>query len=412
MKIINLTDVQFDEYSKNHPLHTYFQTSAYAKVMNKCGYGIKFWGFMEKDNMIGAAMILCGKLFANYKYAYSPRGMLINYVNEEEVRIITSAVKNSLAHEGFVFLKIDPPIMDYKHDQDGNVIAKANVSSHQILLKNNYTHFGNNLFFETLKPRWNAIINLSEEKPTVLDSFNKSTRNKIKKATSRGIDVTKLDVNSLPRFYNFVAKKHYRRINYYSDMCAFFGDNFEMYVAQLDTNSYLKSVQKIYDKGQAENEELNYKIQTIPNNSDLITRKMESDKIINANKEELKKATDLLAKFPDMLDIGAIAIIKTPKVIYLLIDGFDKSYSLIYPSFYLKWFIIDKYVSLGYKVFNLNGISGEFNKINKFSGLTDMKLGFNAEVCEYIGEYDLIINPTIYKLHAKTGNAIMKKNYK
>ena len=39
-----------------------------------------------------------------------------------------------------------------------------------------------------------------------------------------------------------------------------------------------------------------------------------------------------------------------------------------------------------------------------------MKLGYNAEVAEYIGEFDLIINKTIYSLYRK--NKFLQKNIK
>jgi lipid II:glycine glycyltransferase (peptidoglycan interpeptide bridge formation enzyme) len=46
---------------------------------------------------------------------------------------------------------------------------------------------------------------------------------------------------------------------------------------------------------------------------------------------------------------------------------------------------------------NLNGISGNFDKIdNKYYGLYDFKINFNGEVTEYIGEFDLIIKKTKY----------------
>ena len=42
-----------------------------------------------------------------------------------------------------------------------------------------------------------------------------------------------------------------------------------------------------------------------------------------------------------------------------------------------------------------------------------MKLGFGAEVTEYIGEFDLVINKTIYNIHKKTklGSKALKKSH-
>ena len=62
----------------------------------------------------------------------------------------------------------------------------------------------------------------------------------------------------------------------------------------------------------------------------------------------------------------------------------------------LKHEIIDSYSKKEYKVFNLNGISGDFNKKNKYYGLYDFKSGFNSKVLEYIGEFDIVINKINY----------------
>ena len=43
----------------------------------------------------------------------------------------------------------------------------------------------------------------------------------------------------------------------------------------------------------------------------------------------------------------------------------------------------------------------EFKEKNKYSGLNEMKLGYNASAIEYIGEFDLIINKTVYNIYKK-----------
>ena len=53
------------------------------------------------------------------------------------------------------------------------------------------------------------------------------------------------------------------------------------------------------------------------------------------------------------------------------------------------------------KYINLDGIVGELNEENKYSGLNEMKLGFNSLITEYIGEFDLIINQFNYNLFKK-----------
>ena len=51
------------------------------------------------------------------------------------------------------------------------------------------------------------------------------------------------------------------------------------------------------------------------------------------------------------------------------------------------------------KYFNLNAISGNFEKNSKYAGLNEMKLGYNSMVTEYIGEYEVILNNFKYNLY-------------
>ena len=60
--------------------------------------------------------------------------------------------------------------------------------------------------------------------------------------------------------------------------------------------------------------------------------------------------------------------------------------------------MISDYNQQGLKYLNMNAVVGEFEKKNQYSGLNEMKLGFNTIVTEYIGEFDLILNNFTYNL--------------
>ena len=63
MKIVLLTPEQFDEFSDNHPLHSYFQSSRYANLMQSLNYDIKYYGFInDEKRLVGATLILEKKL--------------------------------------------------------------------------------------------------------------------------------------------------------------------------------------------------------------------------------------------------------------------------------------------------------------------------------------------------------------
>ncbi len=408
MKLVILTPEQFDTFSYNHPLHSYYQTSMYANLMKNYNYEISYYGFVDdNNNLIGATLILTQKIFGNLKYGYAPRGFLIDYDNKILLKEITLRFKAYFAKKKYLFLKIDPLVINNKRDRDGNIIPSPYSSDLISYLQSiGYSYFGENKFFGTLKPRWNAILKVTGSSTTLFKNFDSHVRNKIRKAQSRGIEIFQGTKEDIKLFYTFVAKKHYRKLSYYQTFSETFGSNFEIYFARLNTESYLKNIKKLYELELAKNENINNEIQEKSLSGSvsekIMNSKLTSDKLIAVYKEELETASNLFTKYPEGIIIGATSIILDRNGVELLIEGQNKDYGLYYPLYLLKWHIIDKYAKQGAVYFDLNAITGFFEDTNKYKGLNETKLGFNADVTEYVGEFDLVIKPATYKFYCKT----------
>ena len=419
MKIVKLTPEQFDNFSNNHPLHTSYQTSAYANLMHEEGYEPHFYGFINDQNiLIGASLILIQKLFLGYKFAYAPRGPLIDYDNKDLIIDVSNKLKKFLAKNSIVFLKIDPPVVNNKRDKNGNILRSPYTNDLvPFLIKIGYDYYGDNKFFGTEKPRWNAILKVTGSSATLFEHFEPSVKNKIRKAVSRGVEILQGNQNDVEIFYKFVAKKHYRKLNYYKKFAEVFGNNFELYFAKLNTEAYLNNIKLIYEQELQKNEELNREIQEAGLKHKISTKltnsKITSDKVLSIYKKELETASSLFSKNPQGIIISATAIIIEKHGVELIIEGQNPTYKVYYPTFLTKWYIIDKYSKLGAVYFDLNAITGFFSTTNNnFNGLNEMKLGFGAEVTEYIGEFDLVINRTAYLLHKKGKFGKKKKTEK
>lgn len=419
MKIVMLSEEQFDKFSYNHPLHSYYQTSMYANIMKTCNYEVNYFGFTDdNNNLVGATMMLSQKIFGNYKYAYAPRGFLINYDNKDIIKEVTILLKKYLSKKKYIFLKIDPLVINNKRDKDGNIIPSPFNNDVISYLKSlGYNYYGENKFFGTLKPRWNAILKVTGSSATLFKNFDDQVRNKIRKAESRGVEIIQGNHNDIKLFYTFVAKKHSRSLEYYQTFAKEFGDDFEIYFAKLNSEKYLQNIKKLYELEATNNEKINLEIQqkSIENkiNNKLMNTKITSDKLLDTYKKELVFASDLFSKNPNGIIIGATAIILDKNGVELLIEGQNPEYALYYPNYLSKWYIIEKYAKKGAVYFDLNAITGYFEDDSKYKGLNEMKLGYGAEVTEYIGEFDLVIKENAYKLYCKSKlfkNIIKKKS--
>ena len=408
MKIITLSEEQFNNFANNHKYSNIYQTISYAKVMKTEGYDYHLLGFINNSNeLIGATMILFKKVFLNYKMAYAPFGFLIDYSDNDLVEELTNRLKLLLIKQIFIYLKINPNIHCSERDKHGNIISyNPEVNDIlEILQKNGYIHKGFNNYFENEKPRWNAIVKLTASNKNIYKNLSKQTRNKINKAIRSGIEIEEGTKDNLPTLYEFIKNKHHRSLKYYNNIIKEYGDDAKIYLAKLNTEKYVSLSKDLYEKELNINETLNQKLQEVSRKgkdiTTLINKKMESDKRVSNYQASLIQATNLLSTYPDGIIIGGLLAIKNNNKLNMIIEGFNQTYRNFNPNYLLKWEIIKKANEEGYQYFNLNGIVGEFNEQNKYSGLNEMKLGFNAQALEFIGEFDLIINKTVYNLYTK-----------
>ena len=181
MKVVTLKPDQFDNYAKNHRYRSYYQSSTYANVMIKFGYSAQYLGVVNDNNkLIGATLILFKKLYMNYKIAYAPRGILYNYENNENLEEMMNVIKKLLNKKKFMLLRIDPYIPLTVRDKDGNIMNFNNKGNEIIenLKSAGFEYKGKTLYFETEKPRWEALILLNKDVREIFAKFDKRTRNK------------------------------------------------------------------------------------------------------------------------------------------------------------------------------------------------------------------------------------------
>lgn len=411
MKIVKLSAEQFDKYASTHRYRNYYQSSQYANVMVKFGYHAQFLGIASDDNkLMGATLIIYKDAFMGNKIAYAPRGILFDYEDFENTKELVKTLKKSLSSQGIMFLRMDPYIPLTIRDNEGNTINFNNKGNDIIdnLTKSGFKYKGQTLYFETEKPRWEALVLLQRDIREIFNKVDKRTRNKLRRATNSGIEVVKDENNDITTLYKFISKKEKKPINYFKTIYNSFESNIDIYIAKINTETFLINSRRNYEKEVEFNETLTEKIQDInldPSDRETyLNKKMESDRLITTYKNNLLKATDLLKSNPDGLPIGAAMVIKYDNAAYLFTEGIDEEYGYLNASTLLKWKLIEDYNNQGFKYVNLNGIVGDFENENEFSGLNESKLGFNSIITEYIGEFDIVLNGLMYNLYQKTNN--------
>ena len=170
----------------------------------------------------------------------------------------------------------------------------------------------------------------------------------------------------------------------------------EIYFAKIDPEQYINNYRFLLKKEEEINDKLNDIMQdiTIKKSDSFINRKMKSDLLITKYNNEILKATNIYTKYPEGAIIGAILILKNNREIYFMDEGYNKDLASFYSSHLIKWEIIKKYLTLGYKIFNF----GDIRNMDKKNGNYLFKMGFGGKVYDCIGTYDLIINKWLYHI--------------
>lgn len=417
MYIKELTNQEFNMFTDNFFMSSIYQTSEYGFIMNTQNYNTIFLGLIDGNKILAATLILIEKN-QMFKYAYAPKGFLIDYNDKFLVEEFTKQIKEYLNKKKVIAIKINPMIVKSSYDYvTGITHINPNFEEQIEFLKSlGFYHLGFNNLFESFKPRFDAIIDLNKPITTLFGNMNKNFKNKVKSADKNGVIIVKANDSEIDYLYNEVKNKYPRDKKYFEDVLYFFKKRnmIDYYYAKLDTNAYLINVQKRYQKQMEICNKINNKLfkNVGKSNNKLINNKIYEENKLNEIKNELIYATKLLKEEPSGIVIATMLITKYRDEVYIFMDGYNKDFKKINAKHLMTWKLIERYSKEKYKRFNLGGMTNPNIKNDKYKGLNEFKLSFNARCIEYIGDLELITSPALYALYrnSKPIRYILKKD--
>lgn len=406
MTFKTLSREEFDKFVHIYNTKSIYQTIEYASIMEKQDFKCVFFGLVEEDIIQAATMIMIKKI-NGYNYAFAPRGFLIDYNNLKMLEKFTAGVKKQLSKMGVVAVRLSPLLIRSITDPKRN-ITKTNPlydSSKENLKKCGFNHMGYNDFFEASKPRFEAILDLNEQYPVLFSRIKKEFRNKIRNSEKMGIRIYKGNQNDLKYLYFQIKKSYARDLSFFQSCYYFYKQRnmIDFYYAKIDTRIYLEKAQQDYMKQEKISTEIESEIinPNLVNTQKMITRKIENDKRLNLCSNRIVQATNLLRDKPEGVVIASILVVKHQNTVDLLLDGYDPNFKNINGKHLLIWKLIEKYSKLGYRYFNLGGITNIQKENKRYAGLNEFKLNFGSNIVEYVGDLELVTNQALYFMYKK-----------
>ena len=406
MKLREITNEEFTKFASEFPTKSIFQTTGYAFTMNKQHFDSVFLGLTDDAGKIVAASLILIANVKGFKYAYAPRGFLIDYTNKKLLEEFTIQIKKFLSRNDIIAIKINPLVIRNVFDKKGNLIAKNNNADE--IMKNltslGYNHMGFNNYFEAFKPRFEAVVDLKPDVNELFMSCNKALRTKVRRAELNGITIHHGDDRNIKYLYEQLKSVYPRDLKYFQDSYEFYSRNnlIDFYYAKIETTTFLAQSQKLYQEQEQIVSDLSNTVIVEAKNdsSKTLSMKLEADNLLASYKEQLLRATALLKDYPEGIITACALVIKNGPEAVLLIDSRDKEYSAFNSKHILLWKIMSKYASEGYKKFNLGAVSNVKLKPNKFKGLNDFKCNFNPKVYEYLGDFELVAIKALHLVYS------------
>ena len=380
-----LTEKEFQDFAKNHPLRNFMETIEIGNLRKKNGWTVKYLGLKEEKKLVGATMLLSRPRHFNMNEFYAIRGPLLDYSNDNQVKTFLEELKKYVKRKDGYCLKIDPyfPIRRYDNDKELEV-PKTNII--KILETLNFKKSEEQEQVSSM-----YVLDLDGKSETdVLKEMKANTRNIIRKTIKTGIEIVELKKDELEEFYEIMLETGKRKgftirnISYYENMYDLFSKKKEIkyLVTRLDLNRYISLL----------NEEIKENIKKKEALSDSRCndgKRKNFDETISSLKKKIDIAKQQKKeKNSSIITLaGSMFIMIDPEIVYLSSGNYEEY--LMYNSQYLiQWEMIKYAIEHGYKRYNFYG-TPTTDKNDKTYGIYQFKASFNGYMEELLGEYEV-----------------------
>ena len=417
-EFLELSKDEFNSFIKDYEQSSFMQTVELGNLKEELGDIPYYFGVKEGKKLVCATLILEEPSIMGRKSFYAPRGFLIDYSDKELLSFFTKNLESFCKSKKGFRIIIDPNVIYQVRTSEGDVIPENEKSDYVIdnLDSIGYKHFGFNLYDLALQMRWEYRLKLDKTYDEIKSGYSKSTRKNIDNCYKKGLRVrtgTIDDLETLSEIFKATSiRKDFssRSLDYYKKMYKHMHDLMTIYIAYIDPDIYIDS-----SKTNLENEKKNNELIKEKMSKDMVGNKLKnqldtSNSLLLKYETELKKAQDFKKENPNGLDVGVLLSMKSGNEYLTLSSGILEEYK----SFTPKYAMYDEHVKdalkNGYTWVDFYGISGCFDKNDKYYGIYEFKKGFNGNVVELVGQFEKQLNGfgSIYNF-AKKAKKIIKK---
>ena len=374
---------EYDDFVKEHPMVNLLQSSAWEKV--KSDWNHERLGVYEGENLLAVASILIKSLPLGYKMFYIPRGPILDYRDTEVLKFVLQSIKSYARSKKAIFVTFDPSICQSQHlvNQDKteypeNLVLVETLGQLGVKWSGQTAEMD-----DTIQPRIQAKIykeNFEEDK------LSKSTKQAIRTARNKGLEVQYGGLELLDSFSELMKKTekrkdiHLRNEVYYKKLLDNFKEDSYITLTSLDVSKRLRELEEQLEKNRVVAEKF----------SDATKPSKVQENI--KEKERLEEERDFLQGYMNEgksnIPLAATLSLEFGNTSVNLYAGMDDAFKR-YNAPILTWYETARYAfERGMVWQNLGGVENHLD-----GGLYRFKANFNPTIEEYLGEFTMPTHP-------------------
>ena len=380
---IGIPTLEYDQFVKEHELVNVLQSSAWEEV--KSDWQHEKFGVYREEKLLATASILIRTLPLGYKMFYVPRGPILDYGDTELLSFVIQSIKSYARSKRAIFVTFDPSIClsqslinQEKTEFPENLAIIDSLQQMGVRWSGKTEEMG-----DTIQPRIQAKIykeNFEEDK------LSKSTKQAIRTARNKGLEVQYGGLELLDSFSELMKKTekrkdiHLRNEVYYKKLLDNFKEDSYITLTSLDVSKRLRELEEQLEKNRVVAEKF----------SDATKPSKVQENI--KEKERLEEERDFLQGYMNEgksnIPLAATLSLEFGNTSVNLYAGMDDAFKR-YNAPILTWYETARYAfERGMVWQNLGGVENHLD-----GGLYRFKANFNPTIEEYLGEFTMPTHP-------------------
>ena len=327
---------EFAAFSQSHKQNHIFQTIAWSQV--KANWSHCFLAVFQADQIVAATLVLKRDLKFGYKFAYLPRGPLLDFTNQELKQYFFKNLKINLKKDRCLLVKLDPnlKIASLEFEQQSEVATCQNPALVKSLTDCGLVHNGYVLeISQAIQPRIQLGFPIEDSVEKIDARIGRKTMKKVRASMRKGVEFRfESDASNLAKLINYTEKRHH---------------------IHLRNEQYFNAILKAF-----------------------------------------KEDATVLTAYIDDIPIASCLLVKSQSQAEILYSGYHDDYKKYNSTYPMRYQAILWAFKNHCQCFNFGGVEGTLD-----DGLTMFKSAFRPLIDVYIGEFDLLTFPIVSKLLSK-----------